>query len=169
MIIGEVDGSDFAILYAHRKSEIQRLSRSQYVPGLDPDDIETELRMALWKAHNTWDPSAGTTIGQWWWVIWTNRKADLIRHWFARLEPEDTMDPEVVTSMAADMPDRHSRSYAAPPEDFCELEVEMWRLLNDGWEMTAICQQLGIGRKLYYRILDSWRTEDLYDHLTGAA
>lgn len=153
---------DFQRVYTSRRAEIARLSRTQRVPGHDPDDVASELTIALWKACSTFDPAIGLTLGQWWWSIWTNRKADLIDRYMAakRVNPVP-MDADEITALVEALTPLADRADfpGCPSND--PVERWIWRLIGLGYEYQEIQRMTKTNVYRFYKIIESWRTPQI--------
>jgi hypothetical protein len=149
---------------ARRRSEIHRLSYTQRVPGLDPEDVEEELTVALWRACTSYDPDSGATLGQWWWSLWMNRKADLIDGYFRkkRLHPAP-MDPEEVVGLVDALSPLLRTGDLPIPHCPCEgtTERRVWVLLALGYPGQEVRKVLSISRRRFYTIIDGWKTPEV--------
>lgn len=167
-LVGEIDGSDFAITFAERKQEIERLAYGQTIPGMTREEVQAELHEVLWKAWSTYDPRRGTTLGQWWWALWIRRKGDLIAAFFAQRNPAPHMaDREDLTAILGEV------AAAMDPfltlDDLCPSQVPIeravWTLLINGFTGVEVRKMLHLSWRKFYRIIDSWRVEEVHQML----
>lgn len=164
----EAGESRFASEYAGRQAEIRRLARIQRVPGMDPDDVEAELGVCLWRACMTYREDQGTTLGQLWWAIWMNRKADLIDAYFVqkRIHPVP-MSPDEVTELVDSLAPLLTMGDLLPP---CPApgttHHRVWVLLAMGYQAKEVQEILELGRRAYYVIVEGLRSSDARGALT---
>lgn len=160
-----MDTGDFAEVLSDRAEELARLSYTQKVPGLEREDVHQELVATLWKAWTTYTPESGTTLGQWWWVVWIRRKADLIEAFFARKNRFTTapFTDDHLESLAVQIGD--SMEPLVSVSDLCPSDeptaVALWVLLAAGFTNVEIRNLLGISVRRFYSIVDTWRTAEV--------
>lgn len=164
-MIGELDGTDFAYLYRQRSDEIIRLSHTQRVIGMEPGDVASELTECLWKAFSTFRPTDGLTLGQYWWSIWMNRKADLITAYFAKKRLHAMpMSPQDIADLGEALAPLVTVGDLCPTADPTERVV--WWMLSTGVTGLEVRELLRISWRTFYRILDGWRTDEVRSLLT---
>lgn len=155
---------DFEEVYARYVPEIRLLSKTQRVPGLDPDDVASEMTVALWKASTTYQEGSTLSFGQWWWSVWLNRRSDLSEafyaakrvhavpvdqtHWKGYLDKED-----VVTVLP-------------PCPSDAVLDQIIWRMLAEGAPATEVMSYTEISKRAYYATIRGWRTPEVRRHLS---
>lgn len=151
----------FAEIYLGVEEEIRKLSRSprQYIPGMEPDDIEAEMIACLWKARRTYDKSKGTTLMQYWWPIWIHRRADLIDYALYKrrdyhrevLTPNETLAEFGLTVTPADL------MVLELPDGYTLTEKRIWRLIASGMDPVIISRF--VGRRTYELFMEIWRED----------
>lgn len=156
--LGSVGVIDFEARYKERYQEIRKLSYTQYVPGMDPDDVASELTIALWKAHLTYNATSGCTFGQWWWAVWKNRKRDLFDAYHARVEQVPMARGTVIQMIDANP----TQSVEAPD---CPLEaplvVRIWELLADGYTGVEIREMINVSIRQFYNVITTLQTAEV--------
>lgn len=156
---------DFEKVYAKYAPEISLLAKSQRVPGLDPEDIASEMTVALWKATTSYQPDSGLSFGQWWWSLWLNRRSDLSEAFYAskRIHPTP-MDPQAARD-ALEAEDRVVVLPPCPSDDV--LDNVIWRMLAQGSTATEVMTFTEISKRAYYSTIHEWRTPEVRRHLSG--
>lgn len=155
--------------YAERRSELARLARTQRVPGMEQDDVHAELSLCLWRACQTYDPASNVKLGQWWWAIWMNRKANLIEAYFRlrRVHPTPMTPDKVVDLVDALSPALTHKDMRVPHcPSLDQIERSVWLLLSLGYQRTQVQRMLNIRKRQIYGIIHSWRTPEVLALLT---
>lgn len=152
----------FLDVYPSFKEDIAITALGQKVPGLDYDDVVSEMTICLWKACDTYTHGSATTFGAYWWSLWLNRRSDLTRQWYAekrvRATPvENTPDGAYTSDLAPDA-----------PKGATEQDRLVWDLLAGGDEPKEVQDALGISRRRYYNTVKAWRTETVENMLRDA-
>lgn len=147
----------FSEVYEKFESDIRVTALSQRVPGLDYDDIVSEMVACLWKAWATF--KEGTVrFAAYWWSIWLNRRSDLTAQANAFKRPK-----QVLLSDLTILP-QHGYSMARwpdPPAGTTELEQRVWDLLASGEPRSVVLEETGMSKRRYYDIINGWRTEEV--------
>lgn len=153
----------FEALYADYAQEIRRLSATQFVPGMEPEDVASEMMVALWKASQSYNPRGRLSFGQWWWTVWLNRRSDLagIYHATKRIHPVPVEDAVL---SAFDKPDSSLAPFPRCPSDD-PLDRNVWRLLAEGHNAREVITYTAITRRRYYAMIHRWRTEEVRERL----
>lgn len=151
---------DFDDTLASRWSEIRYLAHTQYVPGMDADDIASEMSTCLWRSWATYVPESGD-FGTYWWSCWLNRRTDLWEGATAAKRPvlvpvEDKYLDRPVTDRTGVLP---------PPPGTTDLGQMVWNLIARGETAVAIRQALRIGKRTYYDVITGWRTPAVRQYL----
>lgn len=148
---------------AHRacEKEISRLSRTQRVPGLEPEDVANEMLSVLWKAATTYQPDRGA-FGVYWWSSWLNRRNDLLSAFSARKRP-----PVVPVANVPEVPGPEYHPFPMPPEGTGILAQEVWGAIAYGETTTQIRRDLELSKRRYYSIIKSWHTDEVRRDLKG--
>lgn len=151
----------FTEVYPLFKSDIAVTALAQKVPGMDYDDVVSEMTICLWKACESYSHGA-TSLGAYWWSLWLNRKADLIRQWYASKRVHPILTDQVPEGSYTDPlpPD--------PPKKTGDVERLVWDLLAGGDEPKEVQDALGISRRRYYNTVHTWRTDSIADMLRDA-
>lgn len=154
----------FEEAYERFSREIRRLSYSQYVPGMEQDDVESEMLIVLWKAVQSHDPEKGP-LGTLWWSMWCNRRRDLIEayHALKRIHgiPVETL-PEPI----------HHEPVSVPVPAFVSgYGLTVWQALAQGDTATEVKADLGLSNRAYYNLIGDWRRPEvrqfLHDSMSG--
>lgn len=167
MQVGDLQQS-FDAVAVRMRSKVKRHARNQRVPGMDHEDVESEMLLCLWKAWTTFDPDEGLLLEQWWWAIWINRKAGLIETYFAKKRITNTVP--MTQHEIIDLLD--SLSPLLQPGDFPECPSSdpvartVWHLLASGYTGVEIRQLTEMGWRRFYRIIEGWRTGEVKAALT---
>ena len=153
---------DFDAAYPLYRREILSLSRSPFL-DLEPDDIESEMTVALWRATQTYDPAkTDTPFGTYWWSCWKNRRSDLAAKFYAqkRIHP-DLVEPN------AEVLDRtcDRRPFPAPPPGTSAVGVTLWGLLATGETGVDAMAQTEVTKRVYYAQIKMWRTDSVKGRL----
>lgn len=156
---------DFLEAYQHFSKQIKTLSNTEYVPGMDAQDVAAEMAMTLYKVCQSYDPERGS-LGVAWWSAWLNRRTDLIRKHNAqkRVHPVPLEDEDLLFFDHGVMP-----VHVPPCPTPDDPEQKVWILLALGYQVQDVQRMIGIGRKRYKRIIDGWRNDDTMEYLKGAA
>ena len=145
---------DFAEAHQQFKSQIRAVARSQRVPGLDYDDIVSEMLVCLWRAVTSWREDQGTGFASYWWTLWCRRKATLVKAYYRIKRPITiTVEDEVLDTAwcPQDIP--------LPPRGTTDEEALVWMLVASGEPVKDILEAMGMSRRRYYEVIRSWRTE----------
>lgn len=150
----------FSTRYQSYREEIRATARRQFVPGLDYDDVVSEMSICLWRAHESWDETTGTSFGSYWWSLWLNRRTDLTRESNALKRPktEPVEDPDKKGSYRV-------IRFPDPPRHATKQDRLIWELLGAGETAGSIINMLKISRRRYYRTVKGWHSEDVYSYL----
>lgn len=143
---------EFSPLLERLSPTIDRASRYARIPGMDADDVRSEMMVCLWKAHERHDESKGEIEG-YWWSIWLNRRKDLIKYW-SRRKP-------VLTAGSLDdidVPQKFTTQQPDPPLGSSSVERRVWAMIGDGAERKEILAVCGISKSTYYAIIHSWKS-----------
>jgi len=149
---------DFDVVYDRHRGEIDLLSHTQRVPGLDPDDVASEMLVVLWKASQTYRPGA-TSFGTYWWSLWLNRRSDLAGSYYARKRVHAISTDQVPDSAYYD------RVEPEAPVPTTAVGRLIWKLLAAGEPGTEIRSLTDTSRRRYYDTIQEWRTEEVRDLL----
>ena len=150
--------SDFYDVYG---DEIRATAHSQSIPGLDYDDVVSEMLICLWKAANTYEYAEGTPFASYWWSLWLNRKYTLTRD-FSR---EKRIQPVLVEDTQS--LDRSVTDHHLPPAPLSADDQErlIWDLLAVGCNATEVQREAEVSKRTYYRTIQSWQTEAIHNML----
>lgn len=144
---------DFEDCYRDFGPQIQRLAYRQHVPGMEPEDVSSEMTIVLWKAFVTYQDGA-TTFGSYWWSMWLNRRSDLAGTYYARKR----VHPIPVSQVP-------ERVYEAPgallPPPTTPMGRLVWRMLADGERGGDVRDMTHLSRRGYYDLIRSWRSDDV--------
>jgi DNA-directed RNA polymerase specialized sigma24 family protein len=144
---------DFDTAWAMYGPEIGRIALRQRVPGLDPDDVASEMSICLWRACRTFRPGA-TPFGTYWWSLWLNRRSDIADAHYALKRvhgiPTDTLPERAYDDALFPMP---------PTKD--ELGVAVWGALAAGDTPKEVQDDHGLSRRRYYDIIRGWQTPEV--------
>lgn len=143
---------DFEAVYRENEVELRRIARNAWMPGMDADDIYSELLVCLWKATTTYDAGSETKFQSYWWSLWLNRRKDLLRAYYAQRRGDAIPFPELPDKVVTENP------FPSIRLDRWE-EQAVWMLLGYGFTATEI--QALVPRRRYYQIIQSWRTPDV--------
>lgn len=141
-------------------SEISRLSMTQWVPGLDPDDIASEMMICLWRAVQTYKQGS-IPFGAYWWRIWANRRDDITEAYYA-VKRVHGIPTEVLPEGPAPVP----QVFPLPPTRD-PLAVRVWNGLASGDAPIEVQTDNAISRRRYYDLVASWRTDEVRRRLQG--
>lgn len=148
---------EFSEVYERYSSDIRITALSQRVPGLDHDDIVSEMEACLWKAWLTYTPSP-TSFGSYWWSIWLNRRNDLTTLANRLKRPRHVLVSDV--SILGEQP-YAMQHWPEPPRGTTELERRVWDLLASGEPRSVVLEETGVSKRRYYDIIDRWRTREV--------
>jgi DNA-directed RNA polymerase specialized sigma24 family protein len=158
---------------AQNMAELRRMSEShaQQVIGMTSDEIFGEMLSVTWEAYQKWDPKKNPKFAAWVYTCWENRRKDLLKGIYRKMRDRratvfyprftDAFAEQHNLSSTADLTDQ----MFVVPGDFSEDEAQIWLLIGSGADLARIRD--AIGRGLYYRLLRSWRTEEIYRLLHG--
>jgi hypothetical protein len=155
-------GMNFQEAHALFRHDIKVSALSQRVPGLDYDDVVSEMTICLWRACETYKSGTGTRFGSYWWSLWLNRRSDIAHAYYAakRVHPvlsdEPLVEGSYVTQMAPEAPQGAS-----------DADRMVWDLLASGETATDTMELLGMSRRRYYKTVKTWQTDEVRDALTG--
>ena len=148
---------DFDTAWAVYEAQIRRVSHTQRVPGMDPDDIYNEMAICLWRATKTFTPGP-TPFGSYWWSLWLNRRGDIAAAHYA-LKRVHGIPTE-------HLPERSYEDTLFPiPSTSEPLGIAVWGALAGGDTAKEVQDDHGISRRRYYDIIGSWRTEQVREAL----
>lgn len=147
---------EFSEVYRRYSDDIAITALSQRVPGLDYDDVVSEMTGCLWKAWLTWKPGhAG--FGSYWWSLWLNRRSDITEAAYRLKRPKtvalgDELFPE--SRYLLDLvPD--------PPAQCTRQQRLVWMLLASGEPVNEVMRITGLSKRGYYDLIRSWRTKEV--------
>lgn len=155
---------DFRQCHVQLALRMERQCKTQRIPGMNSDEVYAEMLYTLWKAWETYDSEVGTSVEQWWWVLWVRRKSDLIESFFAHKRRMEVLVENEGLELLADA------VIAVPgPEEMHVVEcprhegilTRLWHLLADGFTGVEVRKLLGIGVNAYYRSVDKLKTDDV--------
>lgn len=150
---------DFDTAWPAYEQQIRRLSVTQRVPGLDPDDVASEMAICLWKATNTYRAGTGP-FGTYWWSLWLNRRSDIAaaHHAIKRVHgiPTDVLPERAYQQVLFPMP---------PTKD--PLGRAVWGALAGGDTPKEVQRDHDLTRRRYYEIIRQWRTDEVREALQG--
>lgn len=145
---------DYEAVHAKYAPQISLLARRQHVPGLEPDDVASEMTITLWRAYTTFSNDSQTSFGSYWWTLWLNRRSDIAQSYYAGKRVR-----------AVPMSQVPERSYTDPlpldPPTKDPVGAMVWRLLAEGESGKDVRMLTEISRRSYHRLLGGWRTEDV--------
>lgn len=151
----------FSEVYQKFSQTIGVIALSQHVPGLDYDDVVSEMKACLWVAWKQYQAHLGR-FESYWWSLWLNRRSDLTRMALRVKRPR--------TVSAGDcLPDEPylMALFPQPPEKTTEQGREVWCLLAGGARPHEVRQQTGLSRRGYYDLISRWRTPEVRDMLSS--
>lgn len=151
---------DFIEVYERFKRDIAASAHRQNVPGLDYDDVVSEMTACLWRAWKTFAPGKGR-FEVYWWSVWLNHKGHLIQSAYRLKRPKTVLVENHF---------ENARTYglylrADPPKGCSDLERLVWTLIGSGESGAEIRRITGIPVRAYYRLLRSWRTAEVKESL----
>ena len=149
----------FDEVYEKFAEDIKVTALSQRVPGLDYDDVVSEMSACLWIAWNK-DKQPDMPFGKFWWSLWLNRKADLIRSSHRMKRPQN-----VIHVWSHELMDQNYLHELIPSCSGTRLQQNVWKMLAVGYTPTEVQTCLGISRRTYYGIIQRWRTPEIEDVL----
>lgn len=149
---------EYEAAYEQHREQISRHSRVTFVPGLEPEDVASEMMLCLWRACQTWTEAKGQ-FAPYWWSLWLNRKADIIRQYNAgkRIHPipVETL-PE---------PGYGVRLFPYPPEMSDPVGRLVWMDIAVGYTPTEVRKRHRLSSRKYYSMLAKWRTDEVLQML----
>ena len=156
---------NFDAVWEQYKTDMAVAAFGQTVPGLDYDDVVSEMGICLWRATQTYDPDCEVSFGAYWWSLWLNRKADLVDAWKARKRVD------LGTTVPLDDVDESDYGYVqrlhiGAPEGSSATEALIWDLLSAGFTSTEVRDHSTISLRRYYATIARWRTKTIHDLLT---
>lgn len=155
-------GMDFQEAHALFKHDIKVSALSQKVPGLDYDDVVSEMTICLWRATETYKAGTGTSFGAYWWSLWLNRRSDIAQAYHAAKRVHPVLSDEPLAEGTYNMSVKPQA-----PAGASDVDRLVWDLLAAGETATDTMELTGISRRRYYKTIDSWCTEDIYEELSG--
>lgn len=153
----------FTDVYDSYKHDIKVSALSQRVPGLDYDDVVSEMTICLWKAAESYKPGK-TSFGAYWWSLWLNRKATIARDYHAKKRityPVLTDEPLVEDTYTMER-------VPEPPKDSNAQDRLVWDLLASGENARDTMDLAQVSRRGYYDTLGRWRTDKVRESLRDA-
>ena len=134
--------------------DIKRLSYRQYIPGMDREDVESEMLTVLWKASESFDASRGS-FWSYWWTMWSNKRKNLLEAFYAISRPRhvyvDTYPEHLCQGPTW-------REFPSPPEQYLD-SIEVWNRLARGDTASEIKSDLGLSQRGYYSLIHQWRSD----------
>lgn len=145
---------DFVEAYEQHREQIGRHARTVFVPGLESEDVASEMTVCLWNACKNYTPGKGQ-FAPYWWSLWLNRKADIIRSWNAEKRvhpiPVETL-PETGYGEAL---------FPMPPAESDHLGCKVWLDIAVGYSPTEVRRKHHLSARRYYSLIESWRTDEV--------
>lgn len=140
----------------HRKyaDDIAITALSQRVPGLDYDDVVSEMLMCLWRAWKTFKHDKGA-FGPYWWSLWLNRRSDITAAANRIKRPRHVLVDEPI------LEDSYTQQLTPQPPTDDPREQLVWHLLAVGEPVKNVIEEIGLSRRTYYDLIRSWRTEEV--------
>lgn len=133
------------------------------MPGMDTDDIFAEMIECLWRAHCSFRISSGISIERYWWSIWMNRKADLVRRNTAM--KRDCSNETLVDDVFEEHHPLTPEPVVVPAPTFDSVSVRVWSMLADGYGPKEVMARCGISQRRFYEIVRQWRTAEIREAL----
>lgn len=134
--------------------KIARLA-GQRLPGLNREEVQVEIELALYRAWRTYKEDGGATFDGWFYRTWVTHRINLLERYYAK------KNQLVVTATDLDgMIEEVGAAFGVviPP---CPLEgrpKQVWNMLADGYLFNEIQASLGIGRKTFEATLRMLRS-----------
>lgn len=149
----------FSEAYEKYRRDIKVTALAQRVPGLDYDDVVSEMLICLWRASQTYKPGKAT-FGAYWWSLWLNRKANLV-------EAFNTAKRGVaVPTEDIELGSYVQRTFPEAPRGSSPQERMVWDLLGHGEPIKDVISLTRLSRRRYYDLIASWRTDEVREGLT---
>lgn len=165
--------TNFRPVYYDWLDTIAKNSWRQRVPGWNREDIQAEMTYCLWVAYRTHDRTKQPDFGVFFWSVWLNHRTDQIR-WYNRQKRAAEELPFTHDELIALSPVIFPGQLVFTPEEVTNGEDEpdeiarvAWSLLAFGYLPSEVQAALHLNNHRYYAIIDSWRTDAVYDWLTG--
>lgn len=147
---------DFSDVYRRYSDDIRVTALSQRVPGLDYDDVVSEMTACLWKAWTTFDPHKGTTFGAYWWSTWLNRRTNITVAAYRQKRPKTVLAGEYIPE------GRYLMDLLPhPPSGSTRKARKVWVLLAAGMKPSEVMEEVGMSRRTYYDLIRSWRNDEV--------
>lgn len=156
-------GMDFQDTYALYRRDIRVSALSQKVPGLDYDDVVSEMDICLWRACETYKKGTGTSFGSYWWSLWLNRRSDIAQAYYANKRVHPVLSDEPLVEGSYVHPDAPK-----PPAGSSATDRLVWDLLAAGETATDTMDLIGVSRRKFYKTVRTWRTDEVRDALSGS-
>jgi DNA-directed RNA polymerase specialized sigma24 family protein len=131
----------------------------QTIDGLEYHDVVSEMRLCLWQACKTWDQEKGP-FGRYWWSVWMNKKADLIRGNLRQKRPKVIPTGDWMPESSYTM-----QRVPEPPQGGTALTNLIWSMLACGETASDVITLLPISRRSFYRIISEWRNDHVKERL----
>lgn len=156
---------EFGEQYERYKRQVKILARVQRVPGLDADDVETEMLLCIWRAVQTFDPSVGLDFGAYWWTLWLNRRSDITSAHYAEKRPRPLIcTPDIIRSVA----DKSEAMVVVPAcPTTGRAERIIWSALAQGRTVAQAMQEAEVGKRRFYDIVRGWRNSAVRRYLVN--
>lgn len=144
---------DFEATYEAFKDQIARLSCVQRIPEMEPEDVENEMTVMLWKAVDTHDDAKGP-FGTYWWSLWLNRRSDLSKSYYAVKRVHGLPTGTVPDQSYA------QKVFPLPPKTDA-LGRRVWGAIANGDTTAEVRRDQELSRRRFYQLIHSWRTEEI--------
>jgi len=166
-IVRKRTGAVFTNVYHERLEDIDKLAWRARIPGMDRDDVRSEMAYCLWVAWRKFDQTQCTDLGVYWWSVWLNHRANWIRSYNAqkRAAKELPFSHDELIAMA---PLTYPGQLVEPPDDVDDnISHTAWAMLALGYLPGEVQEALGLSNRRYYTLIDSWKTSNVHDWLTN--
>jgi len=177
-IVRRRSGRRFEPLYREYKPIISEAANSSkgYVPGQTKEDVRAWMAWCLWVAYIKFREDQGE-FRTFWWSIWLNKRAELIRNFNAEKRPLEVVTDwdDLLAKSPIVFPD-YFLDVATPPTIVPEehqlavgyVETQQpvapdltqriaWALLALGYKEVEIRRALDMSIHDWYAMLDFWR------------
>lgn len=146
--------ADFDEVVRDYRGYIRTVAASQRLPGMDYDDVVSEMLHCLWKCHQTWDEELNPSFKNYWWRVWSNRRANILRDASRRIQPIYTDDYSSLEDLTA----YDLEVLPEPPVGSSEQERALWFLIASGYQRKDIFALLRMSEWKYRNAMRKWRS-----------
>ena len=148
----------FEDAFALMAGDLAAYKQTQRVLGLTSDEVWIEMLEVLWRAVKTYDETVGTSIQQYWWVLWVRHKINLTQKFFRlKRRNEQLTDQKVMEeAMEALHPLVSTDDVPECPSEDVEDQT-LWYLLSVGYNGKEVRSMMQMSWRQYYKRIERLR------------